>query len=281
MGQAGMAVRAGVLLSAITWGGCGEGTGPQPEQAVEDFGVSSQAIVYGGHDYLFVTTPKTWQEANSICKVSGYELVTLNDVGEEGFLQTHESRLGLYNWWIGLNDLGQEGFFVWSGGASNYWNFASGEPNNDGGEHCVADRYQWLPSITSEQWNDWPCGRTFPFICEKAQVPEASNGRFEYSASSTSNGTVNTSNYSIYLRAGQLFVVGTCGVAGASNVGDTYLRINGPNGQEVASNDDISGACGTASNISIVVPTSGNYVIKAGCYSSSSCGGVVAYSYSS
>lgn len=104
-----------------------------------------------------------------------------------------------------------------------------------------------------------------------------SSGSFAYTASNTASATQNTTNQSITAAAGQIITVGTCGVTGSSASGDTYLRLQGPSATEVTSNDD---ACsGTASNLAYTVPTGadGTYVIRAGCYSSGSCSGTVAW----
>ena len=118
-----------------------------------------------------------------------------------------------------------------------------------------------------------------PFVCEKGSVSSTNNGSFSYSTANTANATTETTNSSVYLYAGQLFTAGTCGVAGAVANGNTWLRLNNPSGQEVASNDDAGGSCGLGSSLSLVIPTTGSYVIRAGCYSSTSCSGTVAYQY--
>ncbi|WP_309892102.1 C-type lectin domain-containing protein [Archangium sp.] len=271
---------ASVLLALLS--GCGPGIEEVDNEVEGKLGVMSQAIGYNGNDYLFVTTPKSWPEAQALCAISGYKLVTINDSNEESFLAQHESSFGQYNWWIGLNDRGIEGFFTWDGGASTYTNYYPSEPNNyNGAEDCVADRYRGDDGSTqSEQWNDWDCNRAFPFICERAPEPTTNRGSFSYTAANTANATVNVTGFAVHLRAGQVFTVGTCGVPGASRSGDTYLRVNNPYGQEVAANDDAGGACGFGSNISIVVAVSGTHTIRAGCYSSGSCNGTVAYNIS-
>jgi lysyl endopeptidase len=58
------------------------------------------------------------------------------------------------------------------------------------------------------------------------------------------------------------------------------LRINNPSWQEIASSDDAGTQCGwLLSNISLVAAVTGTYVIRAGCFSSGACSGVVTYSY--
>jgi hypothetical protein len=247
----------------------------------EDVGIIKHAVVYSGHDYLFVQTPKTWEQAQAYCRISGYTLATINDPAEEDFLQSQEQGRGIYNWWIGYNDRGIEGSWIWdSGEMSPYTNWFPGNPDDYYGEDCAADRVGANPTPYDERWNDYPCNKTFSFICERNSEPTSNKGSFSYSVFNTSSATVNTYNYAVYLYAGQLFTVGTCGLPGASGSGDTYLRINNPSGQEIASSDDAGTQCGwLLSNISLVAAVTGTYVIRAGCFSSGACSGVVTYSY--
>ena len=105
-------------------------------------------------------------------------------------------------------------------------------------------------------------------------APPQTGGSFSYSASNTNSAQQNTTNQSVYLNAGQTLRVGTCTVAGASGSGDTYLRLYGVNATQVAVNDD---SCGLLSFLSYTATVSGTYQIRAGCYSSNSCSGTVAY----
>lgn len=103
------------------------------------------------------------------------------------------------------------------------------------------------------------------------------SGAFNYSAQATNNATVNTTNRNLYLRPGQRLQVGTCGVPGASGVGDTFLRLFGSAGTQVALNDQACG--GNLSYLSYIVPPTGagQSSVRAGCYSSLSCSGTVSY----
>ncbi|QRK04734.1 PPC domain-containing protein [Archangium violaceum] len=67
--------------------------------------------------------------------------------------------------------------------------------------------------------------------------------------------------------------LGVCGAAAAFS-GDTYLRLYGPSGAEVASNDD---SRGLGSQISYTVPTTGTYTLRMGCYNSGNCSGTVVW----
>ena len=275
--------RVCVLASAVgcLFLGCNGGLAEPDAQSeiVESIGTLEHAITYGGHDYLFVTTPKTWEEAQARCKLRGYELVTIDNASEEAFLDGQEAALGLVNWWIGYNDRGIEGTWMWANGSSTHTNWYPGEPNDYLGEDCAVDRYAYGNGFSNSQWNDFNCGDLNPFVCERDGGVTVSNGSFVYSATNTSSATVATTDRSVYLYANQLFTVGTCGLANAVSNGDTWLRVNKPSGQEIASNDDAGGSCGVASSISFVVPMTGSYVVRAGCFSGSSCGGTVAYQY--
>jgi V8-like Glu-specific endopeptidase len=98
---------------------------------------------------------------------------------------------------------------------------------------------------------------------------------FTYTATNTNNAQQNTVNKVVALTAGQKLTVATCGVTGATFTGDTYLRLRTTAGTEVASNDDACG--GRGSSFSYTATTSGNFEIRAGCYSSGSCGGTVVF----
>ncbi|MBU1238954.1 hypothetical protein KJ865_04520, partial [Myxococcota bacterium] len=53
---------------------------------------------------------------------------------------------------------------------------------------------------------------------------------------------------------------------------DTYLRLYNGSNTQVAYNDD---ACSVQSTIVFPVTATGTYIVKAGCYSSGTCDGVV------
>ena len=241
----------------------------------EEIAESSFEISRGDHDYLFVLTPKNWHEARTICQVQGYNLVTVNDGSEESWLASEQSSHGGGSWWLGYHDTIQEGLWFWADGSQGgYTNWLSGQPDNAPwvGEDCAIDNWNH-----SGQWNDLECFLQAKFICERSAQAPPNDGSFSYSASNTNSASQNTRDFPIHLFQGMVLTVGTCGVPGASVTGDTFLRINNPSGQEIAANDDSCGGLG--SNLSIVAPVTGTYVIRAGCYSSGSCGGTVAYSF--
>ncbi len=106
-------------------------------------------------------------------------------------------------------------------------------------------------------------------------TPTPTGSSLAYQGSLTTNATRNTANRTITLRAGQTLSAGTCNVAGATGTGDTYVRIvSGSTNRTVARNDD---SCGQLSFVQFVAPADGDYVLKAGCYAETSCGGTVAW----
>jgi hypothetical protein len=100
-------------------------------------------------------------------------------------------------------------------------------------------------------------------------------GYLTYNASNTNSAQQNTTDTQFRLSAGQTLTAGTCGLSGASASGDTYLRVLNSSGQVVAQNDD---ACSSLSSYLVYTPPAeGYYVLRAGCFSSGSCSGTVAW----
>jgi V8-like Glu-specific endopeptidase len=112
-------------------------------------------------------------------------------------------------------------------------------------------------------------------LCGTTNPPEPPANSYSYSATNTNSAQQNTVNKTVALTAGQKITLGTCGLTGAAFTGDTYLRLRGPAGTEVASNDDACG--GTGSQIVFTATTAGNYEIRGGCYSTGSCTGTVVW----
>lgn len=100
-------------------------------------------------------------------------------------------------------------------------------------------------------------------------------GSYSFSASNTNSARQNTVDQYVWIQTGRKITVGTCGLVGSSASGDTYLRIHDSNGLQVAANDDACGGLG--SNLSYTSSAYVAYRIRAGCYSSGSCSGTVAW----
>jgi hypothetical protein len=105
--------------------------------------------------------------------------------------------------------------------------------------------------------------------------PPPTSGTFNYSATNTNSAQQNTTNQSINVTSGQVVTVATCGQTGSAFTGDTWLRLFGTAGTQVASNDDACG--GRGSSITYTATATGAFQIRAGCYSSGSCTGTVVW----
>jgi V8-like Glu-specific endopeptidase len=112
-------------------------------------------------------------------------------------------------------------------------------------------------------------------LCGTTEPPPPPPNSYSYSATNTNNAQQNTTNKLVALAAGDKITLGTCGVTGGNFSGDTYLRLFGPAGTQVSSNDDACG--GRGSNLTYTATATGTYQIRAGCYSTSSCSGTVAW----
>lgn len=115
------------------------------------------------------------------------------------------------------------------------------------------------------------CGGTVAFKV----IPAETIPPFDYYATNTNSARQYTTNRTVALKAGDVLEVGTCNVPRAYADGDTFLRLFSATGTELMYNDDSCG--GTSSYMRYTVPTSGNYEVRAGCYSSKSCAGTVAF----
>ncbi|WP_342381348.1 serine protease [Myxococcus stipitatus] len=107
------------------------------------------------------------------------------------------------------------------------------------------------------------------------EEPPPPANSFPFTASDTNSAQQNTTNKKITLAANETLTVGTCGLTGAKTSGDTFMRLFNPAGTSVATNDDECG--GRGSKITFRAPTAGEYEVRAGCYSSGSCGGTVVW----
>lgn len=145
--------------------------------------------------------------------------------------------------------------------------------NDDGCESGHGSRLSYTASssgvlqIRAGCWSTGSCSGTVAYTI----VPGAT---FDYSASNTSSALQNTANRPIRLSAGDTITMGTCGIPGASNTGDTFVRLY-MGSTEVAYNDD--GCPGNGSLLTYTATQSSSFEVRAGCFSSNSCGGTLVY----
>ena len=99
--------------------------------------VSVPYFTYNGKFYL-LSNAGTWTQAQAQAVTLGGNLVTVNDAAENQFLVNTFG--GTERLWIGLTDEVTEGTFKWANGeAVTYTNWASGEPNDGGGNEDYAE----------------------------------------------------------------------------------------------------------------------------------------------
>jgi len=104
-------------------------------------------------------------------------------------------------------------------------------------------------------------------------VSGPTGGSYSYTATDTASAQINTQDFAISLRQGETLIAGTCGVENANFTGDTFLNLRAS--AVVAFNDD---ACdGAGSQLTYTSPIAQTLTLQAGCYSSGSCSGTVAF----
>jgi len=115
-------------------------------------------VVPGRNLYLKAfSEKKSWYDARKICQREGSDLVIVDDVRINNWLKGKAKYI-----WIAASDQETEGTWKWTDGStvpSQYW--ASGEPNDLGGEDCAYVR-------PSGNWNDIRCSRAniATFACQ-------------------------------------------------------------------------------------------------------------------
>jgi hypothetical protein len=115
---------------------------------------------YGGHRYLFCAIADEWDDVADDCVSMGMRLTRVNSDEENSFIRSTASGYGLGRLWLGGDDDDDEGSWVWRDGAPfGYVAWASGEPNDSGGEDC-------LEMLGGGRWNDLDCGDDRAFVCE-------------------------------------------------------------------------------------------------------------------
>ncbi len=115
-----------------------------------------------GHRYIAVNAT-TWSSAEAFAQQLGGHLVSIEDAGENAFVQQSFGTLGgtSRRLWIGFNDVAVEGSFAWTDGTpAGYSNWNGGEPNDSAPGEDVAEMLG-----TQGVWNDMPdSGGGFPHI---------------------------------------------------------------------------------------------------------------------
>lgn len=104
----------------------------------------------------------TKDEAQAACSDMNSNLVSINSQEEMELINGLIKDCPKHHW-IGFSDEVEEGTWVWDDGSSaDFTNWNNNEPNNRGGENCVAIK-------ANQRWNDIRCNQREAFICEYIQ----------------------------------------------------------------------------------------------------------------
>jgi len=123
-----MAMSKGFVVLALAIAGCGgelDGSGiGDPVQEV------TSSVVFNGHDYIFVQTGRSWDQARGVCAdYYGGHLASIGNATENQFVAGQIVQHGGGAWWTGYDDINTEGLWVWSDGTSpGYVNWAEQRP---------------------------------------------------------------------------------------------------------------------------------------------------------
>jgi Zn-dependent metalloprotease len=125
------------------------------------------SAAFGGREYWFCPNFSDWEAAREACTAAGLHLVSIDDAGENVFVQRHIGKKA----WIGASATESEwswadGTPLWSGGRDGhplgglYTNWAAQQPNNDPKHTCggISDHDGY--------WNAWECSSGAAFACE-------------------------------------------------------------------------------------------------------------------
>ncbi|XP_077883490.1 brevican core protein isoform X1 [Ictidomys tridecemlineatus] len=133
---------------------------------------------FQGACYRHFSTRRSWEEAETQCRMYGAHLASISTPEEQDFINmpltarpvsggSSPDRYREYQW-IGLNDRTIEGDFLWSDGVPLlYENWNPGQPDSYflSGENCVVMVWH-----DEGQWSDVPCNYHLSYTCKMGLV---------------------------------------------------------------------------------------------------------------
>jgi hypothetical protein len=250
-----------------------------------------------GHFYrpistgAFYTSAKAAAAATTFKGQTGY-LVTITSADEDAFIYNNVPQSQI---WFALSDAAQEGFWRIDAGPENgtliktangqftgnlagqYNNWASGEPNNSGGEHYAVTKWN------GSQWNDLPNNFSCPYVIEYGTWTDPANQTFtqfytgfvthQIACSPATSPTAPTGTN------GSRSLAGTVSLSSAAPSGSTVDWYANATGGNV-----LSGGSGTVSFTTPSISTTTTYYVQSrnlttGCVSSSRTAVVATVNY--
>lgn len=121
-------------------------------------------------EYLYCSNTLSWTAASDYCP-EGYDLARVTSAEEDDALYAAVSTLApfVYEYAIGVNDQSVEGDYRFEdGGSVSFTDWATGEPNDAGGNEDCAGVYGPGNPTTGNRglWNDYQCTQAMAFVCE-------------------------------------------------------------------------------------------------------------------
>ena len=103
----------------------------------------------------------SWADADTACQAAGLQLASVQSAAQNALLVTAAAGNAV---WIGGTDAASEGAWVWSPSNTplSYTNWATGQPENSGGEDCMDFR-----GHADSKWNDNRCTRKYKYVCQQ------------------------------------------------------------------------------------------------------------------
>ena len=141
-----------------------------PVDARPCMGGTKAQVAPDGSCFVFVSTPKTYVDAQAACVAMAGHLAYLKSATLDAFAETF---VGTTNTWIGLSDRATEGTFIWDdGSALAFTSWGAMEPNN-GGNMYQEDCGLLAGAKLDKGWDDRPCDATevptsgnFAYLCQ-------------------------------------------------------------------------------------------------------------------